>query len=375
MAGIYIHIPFCLKACHYCDFHFTTSFKTKDAIISAIIQELFFRKEYLNGDTIETIYFGGGTPSVLEVADIEKILRIIYKYFDISKNVECTLEANPNDLKKEKVITYIKLGINRISLGGQSFDDDQLKKLNRTHTSNDVEVSIKLIQDLGIENINLDLIYGIPGMNIKSWEKDLKKAVDLNVTHLSCYCLTIEKGTVFHKMVKQGNLKLDTDLNIKSQFIIMRNFLIGHGFNHYEISNFSKPTYESKHNSSYWNGNKYIGVGPSAHSFNGKKRQWNIKNNMKYIIALKNKKSFYNEELLTEKDIINEYILTSLRTSKGISLKKLNSITNEIEYTDLLKQMHALADFSLLYFKQDNFCLTQEGMILCDKITSDLFLV
>ena len=155
----------------------------------------------------------------------------------------------------------------------------------------------------------------------------------------------------------------------------MRNFLIGHGFNHYEISNFSKPTYESKHNSSYWNGNKYMGVGPSAHSFNGKKRQWNIKNNIKYIIALKNKKSFYNEELLTEKDIINEYILTSLRTSKGISLKKLNSITNEIEYTDLLKQMHALVDFSLLSFKQDNFCLTQEGMILCDKITSDLFLV
>ena len=375
MAGIYIHIPFCLKACHYCDFHFTTSFKTKDQIITAMIQELQLRKNYLHKNTISTIYFGGGTPSVLDVGDIEKILQTIRHNFSISKSLECTLEANPNDLTKKKIIDYISLGINRISLGGQSFNNKQLKKLNRTHTSREIEYSIKSLQDLGLININLDLMYGLPDLNNKLWEKNLQKAIDLKITHLSCYCLTIEKGTVFHKMVKKGTLQIDSDEKIKSQFLIMRNILTQNHFSHYEISNFCQPSYESKHNTSYWNGNKYLGIGPSAHSYNGQKRHWNIKNNFKYINSLKNGDMFYEEELLSRENIINEYILTRLRTSKGVSLKKLTLLTKKIEYKNILNQMNNFAKDSLLFLKNDKFFLTEEGMILCDKITSDLFLV
>ena len=375
MAGIYIHIPFCSKACHYCDFHFTTSFKLKNEIISAIVQEVKLRRNYLKKTTIDTIYFGGGTPSVLELSDIEKILKSIYENFVISKSLECTLEVNPNDLSQKKIKEYISLGVNRVSLGGQSFNDKQLKKLNRTHTSKEIESSIKLLQDLGLENLNLDLMYGLPDMDNRFWEKDLKKAVDLSLTHLSCYCLTIEKGTVFYKMIKEGSLKKESDLKIRSQFLIMRNILTQNDFIHYEISNFCKPFYESKHNTSYWNGDKYLGIGPSAHSYNGNKRHWNIKNNFKYITALKNGELFFEEELLSRFNIINEYILTGLRTSKGISLQKLIEITNQKEYQKLKKQIDNLVSQSLLFCQSDNFSLTEEGMILCDKITSDLFLV
>ncbi len=344
-------------------------------MISAIVQELKLRRNYLKNDTINTIYFGGGTPSVLEFFDIERILDSAYKNFTISKSLECTLEVNPNDLSKQKIKDYISLGINRISLGGQSFNDEQLKKLNRTHTSKEIESSIKLLQDLGLVNLNLDLMYGLPEMDNVSWEKDLKKAIELSVTHLSCYCLTIEKGTVFYKMKKEGSLKTQSDSKIKSQFFLMRNILKKNNFTHYEISNFCKPSYESKHNTSYWNGDKYLGVGPSAHSYNGTKRHWNIKNNFKYITALKNGELFFKEELLSGHNIINEYLLTALRTSKGISLKKLMKITNEKEYQILKKQIDNLVKGSLLICESDNLSLSEQGMILCDKITSDLFLV
>ena len=375
MAGIYIHIPFCLKACYYCDFHFSTSLRSKNQIISAICQELHLKRNYLNSSSVKTIYFGGGTPSMLSVYDLEKILNVLYKNFNISNILECTLEANPNDLTKKKIKAYKNLGINRLSLGGQSFDDERLKSLNRTHTSHQIESSIKLLQDSGLQNINLDLMYGLPNLKYKSWKKDLKKSVDLGVTHLSCYCLTIEKGTVFHKMVRDGDLKIDSDEKIKTQFIIMRDILIKNNFNHYEISNFSKPSFESKHNNSYWNGDKYLGVGPSAHSYNGKKRHWNVKNNFKYLSAIKKGEIFFKEETLTRENIINEYILTRLRTSKGVALKKLSKITKESEYSKLVNQMYHFVDESLLCYKDDIFFLTEEGMILCDKITSDLFLM
>ncbi len=375
MAGIYIHIPFCLKACYYCDFHFSTSLNSKHQVISAICQELQLKRNYLDSSSVETIYFGGGTPSILDISDLEKILNIIYKNFNISNFLECTLEANPNDLTKQKIKGFRNLGINRISLGGQSFNDEQLKQINRTHTSSQIENSIKLLQDLGLRNINLDLMYGLPNLKNQSWEKDLKKSIDLGVTHLSCYCLTIEKGTVFHKMVQKGDLKIDSDEKIKLQFLIMRDVLIKNHFDHYEISNFCKPSYESKHNISYWNGNKYLGIGPSAHSYNGKERHWNVKNNIKYIESIKNGELFFEKERLNRKDIINEYILTGLRTRKGITLKKLMKITNQNEYQKLKKQIDNLTKNSLLFHENNNFSLTQEGMILCDKITSDLFLV
>jgi len=374
LAGIYIHIPFCYKACHYCDFHFSTSLTLKTKLIGAICKELKLKNKYLGSQPVETIYFGGGTPSILEEKYIAKILKTIYKYFSISKFLECTLEVNPNDLTVDKTRSLIKLGVNRFSVGAQSFDDIQLKLLNRSHTSNQIERSIKLIQDLGVYNINIDLMYGTPNLKNKLWENNLMKAVSLNVTHMSCYCLTIEKGTVFYKMVNSGNLKLDSDDNIKLQFLTMRDVLRSNNFVHYEISNFCIPSFESKHNSSYWKGKNYLGVGPSAHSFNGKKRHWNIKNNYKYIDALNNDNNYFEEEILTKKNIANEYILTNIRTNKGLARNILSRLTNNIEYSKLMSQLDKLINDSLIINKKDRFYLTQNGMILCDKITTDLFL-
>ena len=375
MAGIYIHIPFCYKACHYCDFHFSTSLTLKTKLIRAICKELKLKNRYLGSKPVETIYFGGGTPSILEEKYIAKILKTIYKYFSTSKFLECTFEVNPNDLTVEKTRSLIKLGVNRFSVGAQSFDDIQLKLLNRSHTSKQIERSIKLIQDLGVYNINIDLMYGTPNLKNKLWENNLMKAVSLNVTHMSCYCLTIEKGTVFYKMVNSGNLKLDSDDNIKLQFLTMRDILRRNNFVHYEISNFCIPSFESKHNSSYWKGKNYLGVGPSAHSFNGKKRHWNIKNNYKYIDALNNDNNYFEEEILTKKNIANEYILTNIRTNKGLARNILSRLTNNIEYSKLMSQLDKLINDSLIINKKDRYYLTQNGMILCDKITTDLFLV
>ena len=375
MAGIYIHIPFCYKACHYCDFHFSTSLTLKTKLIGAICKELKSKNKYLGSQPVETIYFGGGTPSILEEKYIAKILKTIYKYFSISKFLECTFEVNPNDLTVGKTRSLIKLGVNRFSVGAQSFDNIQLKLLNRSHTSKQIERSIRLIQDLGVYNINIDLMYGTPNLKNKLWENNLMKAVSLNVTHMSCYCLTIEKGTVFHKMVNSGNLKIDSDDNIKLQFLTMRDILRRNNFVHYEISNFCIPSFESKHNSSYWKGKNYLGVGPSAHSFNGKKRHWNIKNNYKYIDALNNDNNYFEEEILTKKNIANEYILTNIRTNKGLARNILSRLTNNIEYSKLMSQLDKLINDSLIINKKDRFYLTQNGMILCDKITTDLFLV
>lgn len=374
MAGIYIHIPFCYKACHYCDFHFSTSLTLKTKLIDAICKELKLKNKYLGTQLVETIYFGGGTPSILEEKYIAKILKTIYKYFSISKFLECTFEVNPNDLTVGKTRSLIKLGVNRFSVGAQSFDDIQLKLLNRSHTSKQIERSIRLIQDLGVYNINIDLMYGTPNLKNKLWENNLRKAVSLNVTHISCYCLTIEKGTVFHKMVNSGNLKIDSDDNIKLQFLTMRDILRRNNFVHYEISNFCIPSFESKHNSSYWKGKNYLGVGPSAHSFNGKKRHWNIKNNYKYIDALNNDNNYFEEEILTKKNIVNEYILTNIRTNKGLARNILSRLTNNIEYSKLMSQLDKLINDRLIINKKDRFYLTQNGMILCDKITTDLFL-
>lgn len=374
MAGIYIHIPFCYKACHYCDFHFSTSLTLKTKLIDAICKELKLKNKYLGTQLVETIYFGGGTPSILEEKYIAKILKTIYKYFSISKFLECTFEVNPNDLTVGKTRSLIKLGVNRFSVGAQSFDDIQLKLLNRSHTSKQIERSIRLIQDLGVYNINIDLMYGTPNLKNKLWENNLMKAVSLNVTHISCYCLTIEKGTVFHKMVNSGNLKIDSDDNIKLQFLTMRDILRRNNFVHYEISNFCIPSFESKHNSSYWKGKNYLGVGPSAHSFNGKKRHWNIKNNYKYIDALNNDNNYFEEEILTKKNIVNEYILTNIRTNKGLARNILSRLTNNIEYSKLMSQLDKLINDRLIINKKDRFYLTQNGMILCDKITTDLFL-
>ena len=374
MAGIYIHIPFCYKACHYCDFHFSTSLTLKTKLIDAICKELKLKNKYLGTQLVETIYFGGGTPSILDEKYIAKILKTIYKYFSISKFLECTFEVNPNDLTVGKTRSLIKLGVNRFSVGAQSFDDIQLKLLNRSHTSKQIERSIRLIQDLGVYNINIDLMYGTPNLKNKLWENNLMKAVSLNVTHMSCYCLTIEKGTVFHKMVNSGNLKIDSDDNIKLQFLTMRDVLRSNNFVHYEISNFCIPSFESKHNSSYWKGKNYLGVGPSAHSFNGKKRHWNIKNNYKYIDALNNDNNYFEEEILTKKNIANEYILTNIRTNKGLARNILSRLTNNIEYSKLMSQLDKLINDRLIINKKDRFYLTQNGMILCDKITTDLFL-
>tara|TARA_S200000501_G_scaffold359811_1_gene386176 strand:+ start:455 stop:1585 length:1131 start_codon:yes stop_codon:yes gene_type:complete len=376
LAGIYIHIPFCTKACHYCDFHFSTSLKIKDELILAMVKEVNFRKNYIGLEKVNTIYFGGGTPSILNKKDLAFILNSIYNNFNISKNVEVTIEINPNDLTSKKINDYADLNINRFSVGVQSFCDEQLIKLNRSHNSNDIIKCINLIKDAGFTNFSIDLMYGLPEMSIRLWKETLEKAIKLNPTHLSCYCLTIEKKTVFHKMFLDGSLKIGSDDILKSQFLLMRKILISENFMHYEISNFAKPSYQSRHNSSYWSGEKYLGIGPSAHSYNGTIRSWNIKNNIKYIKSFDNEKyDFYKEELLTDKNKINEYILMGLRTSKGVSKKKIFAMLSEREQLNINRQIANFERLNLLLFKDNRYFLSEEGMILCDKITSDLFLV
>ena len=376
MAGIYIHIPFCKKACYYCDFHFSTSFKIKNELISSINKEIYFRRDYLGIDEVKTIYFGGGTPSILNKKEIESILNSIYKNFRISNNAEITVEINPNDLTKEKINNYVDLGINRFSIGVQSFCDDQLKKMNRSHSYNDIIKCISLIKKKGLINFSLDLIYGLPNMSISLWQETLEQAINLSPSHLSCYCLTIEKETVFHKMLIDGSLKIDSDDIIKSQFLLMRKILISENFSHYEISSFAKPNFKSNHNSSYWRGEKYLGVGPSAHSYNGQNRHWNIKNNIKYIKAIDDGSlSFYEEEILTNENKINEQILMGLRTSEGVSKKKLFSMLTKKDQVKIQSKINDFESLNLLFSTEDRFSLTEEGMILCDKITSDLFLV
>ncbi len=374
MSGIYVHIPFCKQACHYCDFYFSTSLKNKEALVKSIITEIDTRINYLTNKNIETIYFGGGTPSLLSEKETFQIIEKIYKLYNVSKDAEITLECNPDDLSDEKLKELKRLEINRLSIGLQSFNEEELIWMNRAHTAKESESSVKRAQDRGFENITIDLIYGSKFSNLANWKKTLDKAIALQIPHISSYNLTIEEKTKLgHDFKIKKEVAID-DEKSSEQFLEMIDRLEKNDFIHYEISNFGKEGFFSKHNSNYWKGEHYLGLGPSAHSFDGKSRQWNVSNNNLYIKYIDERSNdYFEKEILTETERFNEYILTSLRTIWGIDLNYLKTNFNSDFVRNFSLQIQEYISQETVIVKNNTYTLTEKGKLLADKIASELF--
>jgi oxygen-independent coproporphyrinogen III oxidase len=371
MAGIYIHIPFCKKACHYCNFHFSTSKKSIPQLVNALVKEAELQKKFIN-ETVETIYFGGGTPSILEVADLEKILSSIHKNYSVSSTAEITLEANPDDVTTEKLMAWKALGINRISLGIQSFIEEELQWMNRSHDAKQAIQSVQLIQQY-FQNYSIDLIFGSPLLTNDLWLKNIHQALLFQPPHLSCYALTIEEKTVFGNWVQQQKIpELNSDQQAE-QFEILMQELKAAGYHHYEISNYAKPGFESKHNSSYWQGKTYLGLGPSAHSYNGKSRFWNVANNAFYVTGVEQENLMVEEESLTVEQKFNEYIMIALRTSEGINADFVRKNWNENTYQHFQSKFLKWLKTNHLQIKNDQITLSQQGKLFADGIAADFF--
>ncbi len=374
MSGIYIHIPFCKQACHYCDFHFSTSLKLKSNLVEAILTEIDLRLPYLKNKNIETIYFGGGTPSLLSEKELFLILEKLYKTYNVSSHAEITLEANPDDLSIDKLKELKRLEINRLSIGLQSFNDEELIWMNRAHTAAESEASVKRSQDKGFENISIDLIYGSKFSNLTNWKKTLDKTISLDVKHISSYNLTIEDKTKLgHDFKVKKEMAID-DEKSSELFLEMIDRLEKNKFIHYEISNFGKENWFSNHNSNYWKGIDYIGFGPSAHSFDGVSRQWNISNNSLYIKNVNDtNESYFEKELLSEVDQFNKYILTSLRTIWGIDAEVLkNKFSSEIIHS-FNRNINTYISKGMVTFTNNQYVLTIKGKLFADRIASELF--
>jgi oxygen-independent coproporphyrinogen-3 oxidase len=372
LSGIYLHIPFCKQACTYCDFYFSTSLTNKDAVVGAILRELEVRSSYLADKNISSIYFGGGTPSLLSKADLERILGEIGKRFNWDKDAEITLEANPDDITVEVLRDWKTSGINRLSIGLQSFNDAELKWMNRAHTAAESVSSVKMAQDAGFENITIDLIYGSKFQTVSSWENTLQTAIGLNTQHISSYNLTIEKKTVLGiNQAKGKEPEVDDELSSR-QFLIMLDTLRSAGFIQYEISNFGKEGFFAKHNSNYWLQHPYLGIGPSAHSFNGTSRQWNVRNNVLYVKTLNDGSSFFEKEELSPQDRYNEYVLTRLRTIWGCDLNEIKALFGEETAQHFIAGINSKRNF--VEEKNGIYTLNQEGKLQADGIASDLFI-
>ncbi len=374
MAGLYLHIPFCKQKCSYCDFHFSTSINNKPNLVEALIKEIKQKKELLK-DEISTIYFGGGTPSLLNIKELNDILNAIHQNYNVSKTAEFTFECNPDDLTQQKLSDLRGAGVNRLSIGTQSFFDEDLLFFNRAHNSEQAERSIKLSQDLGFDNITIDLIYNTPTLTMDKWEQNLNKMIALNVPHLSAYTLTVEPNTLLHHQVKTQQTSLPSDEEAIAQFKLLMQLTKESGLTQYEVSNFGKEGYYSKHNSNYWKGIEYLGIGPSAHSFYDNKRSWNVSNNTKYIKALQNDDPFCEEETIDSKTAYNEYVLTRLRTIWGIDLNFVSANFDEKINKHFNKELTKYLKTPYLKVSKNIITLTQEGIFIADKISSDLFYI
>jgi oxygen-independent coproporphyrinogen-3 oxidase len=372
MSGIYIHIPFCKQACHYCDFHFSTSLKKKDDLLNALVKELELRKDEFKNQTVETIYFGGGTPSLLTKDEIELIINSVYKNYKVIENPEITLEANPDDLSKEQINSLANTEINRLSIGIQSFFEDDLKLMNRAHNAKEAKQCLDEATK-HFQNISVDLIYGIPGLGNERWIENIETVLSYNIPHISSYALTVEPKTALETFIKKGVIKnVDDDL-AQEQFHILIEKLETAGFVHYELSNFGKPEYFSKNNSAYWLGKPYLGIGPSAHSFNGNERGWNVGNNSKYIKSLEQNIVPIETETLSITDKYNEYVMTGLRTVWGVSLEKVEQDFGQQYKNYLLEHSQKHINEHLLYLDNNKLLVTKKGKFLSDGIASDLF--
>lgn len=371
MSGIYIHIPFCKQACHYCNFHFSTSLKYKEEMVRAIIKEIELSYGYLKDESLTSIYFGGGTPSLLEEKELESIISQLKKYYKWDDKLEFTLEANPDDLNRQKVEKFTALGVNRWSLGIQSFVQNDLNYMNRAHNSNEALTALENIKNYGSDNITIDLIYGTPTLDDASWIDNINKAINMGIKHLSCYALTVEEGTALSHFIKTGKRAAIDPEKSRRHLDLLIDRTEDAGFVHYEISNFALPGHMALHNSNYWQGVSYLGIGPAAHSYNGVSRRWNIAHNPKYIKSIRDRKIPSEEELLTEEDRYNEYILTGLRTIWGVDVNKI-----PLNFKDHFKK--SILDFEqqgfVLYNEfSETFTLTREGKHIADFIAMELF--
>ena len=368
MSGIYIHIPFCKQACHYCNFHFSTSLRYKNELIAALLKEIELQHENFAGEAVETIYFGGGTPSLCTKYEVQSILEKIHSVFTISSSAEITLEANPDDISKEKLVDWKEAGINRLSIGIQSFFEEDLQWMNRAHNAKQAIDSLQLAVD-SFENITIDLIYGTPGLANEKWKQNVEKAISLGIPHLSCYALTVEPKTPLDKLIRQHKSEDINPDKQSEQFLLLMQWLEEAGYEHYEISNFAKPGFRSRHNSSYWQGKKYLGLGPSAHSFDGNSRWWNIANNNTYINSINDGIIPFEKEELTTTQKLNETIMISLRTIEGLDLSKLNEAMSD----ELRTTSRKYIDNGLMKIEGNFLRLTKEGKLLADGIAADLF--
>ena len=373
MAGIYIHIPFCKQSCHYCNFHFSTSTKNKDEVLDAIENEIKQKGQHTN-EAISTIYFGGGTPSILDVNEINSIIKRIYKEFNVESEAEITIEANPDDLNKEKIINLSLTEINRLSIGVQSFIDKELKIMNRAHDSkkalNSIEISKKYFN-----NISIDLMYGVPESTLESWAYNLDTVSQFDINHISSYALTLEPKTALESFVRKLIVDMPEEGLVYDQYNLINKKLEPLGFINYEVCSFAKENFFSKNNSAYWLRKKYIGIGPSAHSFDGKSRSWNISNNKKYIDQIKKGKSFYKKEKLSKVDQYNEYVMTGFRTIWGVSANFIENNFNSKFKNYFTDRIQKHIDQKNIIVKDDIYTTTNEGRFLADGISSDLFLV
>jgi oxygen-independent coproporphyrinogen-3 oxidase len=372
MAGIYLHIPFCKQACYYCDFHFSTSLQYKQELLQALVKEIELQKNYLQGETIETIYFGGGTPSILDAGEIQLLIDTITRLHVVSSTAEITLEANPDNLIKAKLQSLLQTPVNRFSIGIQSFFDEDLAWMNRVHRADEAEAAVKRAQDMGFENLTVDLIYGYPLLTDQKWKYNLAKVFELNISHVSSYSMTVEPNTALASFINKKKQPAMNEQQSAEQFNILMEAMQVNGFEHYEISNFCKPGHYSKHNSNYWRGVKYLGIGPSAHSYNGESRQWNVANNAKYIQAIEKSKIPAETELLTETNRLNEYIMTSLRTIWGLDLDRLNAIVPAAA-SQLLIVAQSYFEREWIIKKDNVIYLTPTGKLYADNVASALF--
>lgn len=374
MAGIYIHIPFCKQACHYCDFHFSTNQSYKSEMISSICREIELQKDFFSGEAIDTIYFGGGTPSLLGIIELDKIFSQISKYFRLTENPEISFETNPDDISKDKLSNWKKLGINRLSIGIQSFYDPFLRFMNRAHTGAEAEKAVYLSQDSGFKNITVDLIYGIPDKDHQAFLHDLELFTSLETDHISAYCLTIEPKTVFGQKVKHGKMQEPSEDFAADQFKLLIDFLDKNNFEQYEISNFARGNSYSRHNTNYWKGIPYLGFGPGAHSYNKEFRQFNIANNHLYIKAINQGQLPCEKEVLSFTDKFNEYLLTNLRTKWGIDPILMKEDFEEF-YHKIEPKIKDFLKAGLLEYDLNKITLSTTGKFIADEITAQLIQV
>ncbi len=374
MSGIYIHIPFCKQACHYCDFHFSTRMMKKEIMVNALCKELELRKKEFEDELVATIYFGGGTPSVLETEEIDCIIKAVYDNYTVAVSPEITLEANPDDLSEEKLVALSRSPINRLSIGIQSFFEEDLKLMNRAHNAKEAEDCIALASRY-FDNISIDLIYGMPNMTNERWKENITKALTFKIPHISSYALTVEPNTALASFVKKGLVRPVEDEIAQEHFNILNETLSNAGYSCYEISNFGKSGYFSKNNSAYWQQKKYLGIGPSAHSFNGVSRGWNINNNPKYLKAIEQGELPMEVEVLSTTDKYNEYIMTGLRTIWGVSLSRIAAEYGNNYKDYLMLQAEKHVEGHLLYLDGDVLLATKKGKFLADGIAADLFMI